>query len=37
MQWSKPLEQKEGIFVGVSAGGTFGAAMKVGSEATNGS
>ena len=37
MQWSKQLAQKEGIFVGVSAGGTFGAAMKVCAEAPNGS
>ena len=37
MQWSKQLAQKEGIFVGVSAGGTFGAAMKICAEAPNGS
>ncbi len=37
LQWSKRLAQKEGIFVGVSAGGTFGAAMKVCAEAPNGS
>jgi cysteine synthase A len=37
MQWSKELARKEGIFVGVSAGGTFGAAMKVAGEAPNGS
>ena len=37
MQWSKQLAQKEGIFVGVSAGGTFGAAMKVCADAPNGS
>jgi cysteine synthase A len=36
MQWSKQLAQKEGIFVGVSAGGTFGAAMKICAEAPNG-
>ena len=36
MQWSKQLAQKEGIFVGVSAGGSFGAAMKVAAEAPNG-
>jgi cysteine synthase len=37
MQWSKELAKKEGIFVGVSAGGTFGAAMKIAGEAPNGS
>ena len=37
VQWSKKLAQKEGIFVGVSAGGTFGAAMKVCADAPNGS
>ena len=37
MQWSKQLAQKEGIFVGVSAGGTFGAVMKVCADAPNGS
>ena len=37
IQWSKQLAQKEGIFVGVSAGGTFGAAMKVCADAPNGS
>jgi cysteine synthase A len=37
MQWSKQLAQKEGIFVGVSAGGTFGAAIKVAADAPNGS
>ncbi len=37
VQWSKQLAQKEGIFVGVSAGGTFGAAMKVCADAPNGS
>src|SRR5690349_22754047 len=29
MQWSRDLAQKEGIFVGISAGGTFGAAIEV--------
>lgn len=29
MQWSRRLAQKEGIFVGISAGGTFAGAMKV--------
>jgi len=37
MQWSRQLAQKAGIFVGVSAGGTFGAAMKVCADAPNGS
>jgi cysteine synthase len=37
IQWSKKLAQQEGIFVGVSAGGTFGAAMKVCADAPNGS
>ena len=37
VQWSKKLAQKEGIFVGVSAGGTFGAAMKVCADAPDGS
>jgi cysteine synthase A len=37
IQWSKQLAQKEGIFVGISAGGTFGAAMKVCADAPNGS
>jgi cysteine synthase A len=37
MQWSKQLARQEGIFVGVSAGGTFGAAMKVAADAPNGS
>jgi cysteine synthase A len=29
MHWSRQLAQKEGIFVGTSAGGTFGAAMEL--------
>jgi cysteine synthase A len=37
IQWSKQLAQKEGIFVGVSSGGTFAAAMKVCADAPNGS
>jgi len=37
VQWSRKLAAKEGIFVGVSAGGTFGAAMKVCADAPNGS
>jgi cysteine synthase A len=37
MQWSRDLAQKEGIFVGISAGGTFAAAMQVAREAPRGS
>jgi len=37
MQWSRQLARQEGIFVGVSAGGTFGGAMKVCADAPNGS
>jgi cysteine synthase A len=29
MQWSRQLAQKEGIFVGISAGATFGAAVEI--------
>ena len=36
MKWSRELAQKEGIFVGVSSGGTFGAAMQVASSAPKG-
>jgi cysteine synthase A len=37
MQWSRRLAREEGIFVGVSAGGTFHAAMQVAQEAPKGS
>ena len=37
MKWSRELAQKEGIFVGVSAGGTFAAALEVAREAPEGS
>jgi cysteine synthase A len=37
MQWSRQLAQKEGILVGISAGGTFAGAMKIAAEAPNGS
>jgi cysteine synthase len=37
MKWSRLLARQEGIFVGVSAGGTFAAAMKVAEEAPKGS
>ena len=36
MQWSKQLATKEGIFVGISAGGTFAAAMDVAQSAAKG-
>ena len=37
MQWSKQLAAKEGIFVGISAGGTFAGAMEVARSAAKGS
>ena len=37
MKWSKQLAQQEGIFVGISAGGTFAAAVQVAQEAPKGS
>lgn len=37
MSWSKQLAQKEGIFVGTSAGATFAAAQQVAKEAEKGS
>jgi cysteine synthase A len=37
MKWSRQLAQKEGIFVGISAGATFAAAMEVCSDAPKGS
>src|SRR5687768_2616451 len=37
MRWSKELARTEGIFVGVSAGGSFAAAMKVAEDAPKGS
>ena len=37
MHWSKQLAQKEGIFVGVSAGGTFAAALEACKDAAQGS
>jgi cysteine synthase A len=36
IQCSKELAQKEGIFVGISAGGTFAAALEVAKEASRG-
>ena len=37
MRWSRELARKEGIFVGVSSGGTFSAALEVANEAPKGS
>ena len=37
MKCSKDLAQKEGIFVGITAGGTFAGALKVAAEAPKGS
>ena len=37
MKCSRDLARKEGIFVGITAGGTFAAALKVASEAPKGS
>jgi cysteine synthase len=37
MKCSKDLAQKEGIFVGITAGGTFAAALKVAQQAPKGS
>ena len=37
MRWSRQLAAKEGIFVGVSAGGTFAAALQVAASAPKGS
>jgi cysteine synthase len=37
MHWSRQLARIEGILVGISAGGSFSAAMKVASEAPKGS
>ena len=37
MHWSRQLARTEGILVGISAGGSFSAAMKVASEAPKGS
>ena len=37
MSWSRQLARQEGIFVGISAGGTFGAAMQVARDAADGS
>jgi cysteine synthase A len=37
MRWSRQLAAKEGIFVGISAGGTFAAALQVAASAPKGS
>ncbi len=37
IQCSKDLAQKEGIFVGISSGGTFAGALRVGKDAPKGS
>jgi cysteine synthase len=37
LRWSRELAQKEGIFVGITAGGTFAGALKVAAEAPKGS
>ena len=37
MKWSRRLAREEGIFVGVSAGGTFAAAIQIANEAPKGS
>jgi len=37
MKWSKELAKKEGIFVGVSSGGTFAGAVRVAEKAPKGS
>ena len=36
IRWSRQLAAKEGIFVGISAGGTFAAAMEVAASAPKG-
>jgi cysteine synthase A len=37
LKWSKELAKKEGIFVGISSGGTFAGALKIAAKAPKGS
>lgn len=37
IEWSRKLAQKEGIFTGISGGGTFGIAMQIAEKADEGS
>jgi len=37
LKWSKELAKKEGIFVGISSGGTFAGALRVAAKASKGS
>jgi cysteine synthase A len=37
LKWSKELAKKEGIFVGISSGGTFSGALKIAAKAPKGS
>jgi cysteine synthase A len=37
LKWSRELAQKEGIFVGITAGGTFAGALQVAADAPKGS
>lgn len=37
LKWSKELAKKEGIFVGISSGGTFAGAQKIAAQAPKGS
>ena len=37
IRWSKELAAKEGIFVGITSGGTFAGALKIAAEAAKGS
>jgi cysteine synthase A len=37
MRWSRELARKEGIFVGITSGATFAAALRVSAEAPKGS